>query len=205
MTAVAVDVDSKKQAATVTADEKQQQNVNTGSSQQWLRSSMRRSASYVISISSSARQSLILDSKSAPFLTGLRFCYTLLLIFRTVFFIFCADVRGQFESDYTDSFTLFLNSFLSGSLIPILSMGICGVIYKRCTLFWIAAVLQQASCLCWYAKIITRPGMQLDAIYFAYDLNLVTLTWWIVREHNVAKLLHTLAQGPAAIVRVVAY
>jgi len=129
-----------------------------------------------------------------------------LLIFRTIFFIFCADVKGSNSFDfpeYADSFTLFLNSFLSGSLIPILAMGICGVIYKRCTLYWIAAVLQQASCVCWYAKIITRPGEHLDAVYFAYDLTLVTLTFWIIREHNVTKLLRNLAKGTTtATVRV---
>lgn len=202
MTAVNLCSSSKKPAVTVAEDGKGQETGIAGGGE-WLRTSMKRSASYVISVSSSARQSLILDSKSAPFLTGLRFCYTLLLIFRTIFFIFSADVRGNVDDDYPDSFTLFLNSFLSGSLIPILAMGICGVIYKRCTLYWIAAILQQIACLCWYAKMITQPGQHLDAIYFAYDLTLVTITCWIIREHNVAKLLKQLANPTTATVRVV--
>lgn len=180
-------------------------NPNGGSSgHEWIRSSIRTSTSFVINKSSLAHRSLILDSQSAPFLTGLRFCYTLLLIMRTLFFILLTDTELEMMNEGHRSFVLFLNSYLSGSLIPILAMGICGVLYKRCSLYWIAGILQMTACLSWYAKVVSEPGDHLDIVYFAYDLTLVVLSLWIIREHWVAQQIQRLARVSRAMtVRVV--
>ena len=163
----------------------------------------RKTVSFVISVSSAARDSWILDSRSAPFLAGLRCGYTFLLVFRTIFFIFFADVNGGMHPQEEDATFIFLNSFLSGCLIPILAMGICGVIYKRSSLYVLAAALQQASFLCWYVKIVLFPGNLLDTLCFAYDLCLFMMTFWIIREHHVADMVAQLSHpSPTATVRL---
>lgn len=160
----------------------------------WLGSSVKSSAAYLIRVTTNARSNLLLDSQQDPFLTILRFSYALLLLVRVVTFISFAGMN-QVSSDWNDDpFGTFTDTFLSGSLIPVLSIGIAGVLTKRSCLYWIAVLLQLCCCFCWYARTImflpdSPAESTFQAVYFAYDLVLVTLTLWIIREHYVSNAI----------------
>lgn len=152
-----------------------------------LRSSIRKSTSCVVNLFKKGeriRLQVVRDLQSFPFLRRLRMVYIMLHIARTVSFIFLTDMELEVESEPYNYFVLAVNLYLSVSLIPILTMGTLGVLHMRYQTLCIAKILQLIACFAWFAKAVTRCVNHIPMAYFAYDLTLVFLTLWVMREHS---------------------